>query len=149
MNRFIQLLEEKWDKGFWFGGQHREHICKIPSEPQETAFLTFPQNVPIDYYDPSFFNGLQPHLCKQIALQTVVLLPNIEDLFTKYADENLSNSVFQSKFANTVLAKYRLDDLEEINDSEKEWLENEDFKDIVSDDVESAMDINQQIIYKI
>jgi len=63
-------------------------------------------------------------------------------LFTKYADENLSNSVFQSKFANTVLAKYRLDDLEEINDSEKEWLENEDFKDIVSDDVESAMDIN-------
>jgi len=31
----------------------------------------------------------------------------------------------------------------EINDSEEEWLEDEDFEDIVSDDVESAMDINQ------
>jgi len=41
------------------------------------------------------------------------------------------------------LAKYRLDDLEEINDSEEEWLEDEDFEDIVSDDIESVMDINQ------
>jgi len=73
----------------------------------------------------------------------VALLPNIKDSFIKYADENLSNSVFQSKFADTVLAKYRLDDLEEINDSKKEWLEDEDFEDIVSNNVESAMDINQ------
>ena len=105
--------------------------------------MTLPQNVPIDYYDPSFFNGLQPHLHKQIALQMVALLPNIKDSFIKYADENLSNSVFQSKFADTVLAKYRLNDLEEINDSKKEWLEDEDFEDIVSNNVESAMDINQ------
>jgi len=73
----------------------------------------------------------------------VALLPNIKDSFIKYADENLSNSVFQSKFADTVLAKYRLNDLEEINDSKKEWLEDEDFEDIVSNNVESAMDINQ------
>ena len=137
------MLEEKRDEGFQFGGQHREYICKMFSEPQETVFSTLPQNVPIDYYDPSFFNGLQPHLCKQIALQMVALLPNIEDSFTKCTDENLSDSVFQSKFADAVLAKYRLDDLEEINDSEEEWLENEDFEDIVSGDVESAIDINQ------
>ena len=121
----------------------------MPSEPQKTVFSTFSQNVPIDYYNPSFFNRLQPYLHKQIALQIVVFLSNIEDLFTKCADENLSDSVFQSKFADTVLAKYRLDDLEEINDSEEEWLEDKDFKDIVSGDVESAMDINQQIVYKI
>jgi len=50
----------------------------------------------------------------------IAFLPNIEDLFKKCANENLSDSVFQSKFADTVLAKYRLDDLEEINDSEEE-----------------------------
>ena len=143
MNRFIQLLGEKRDEGFWFGGQCRERIYKMFSEPQETAFLTLPQNIPIDYYDPSFFNGLQPHLRKRIASQNIALLPNIEDSFTKCADENLSDSAFQLKFADAVLVKYRLDDLEEIDNSEEEWLEDEDFEDIVSDDIESAMDINQ------
>jgi len=37
-----------------------------------------------------------------------------------------------------------LDSLEEINDSEKEWIEDEDFEDIVPDNVEleSVIDIN-------
>jgi len=117
-------------------GQHREHVCKVPSKPQETAFPTLPQNVSIDYYDPNFFNRLQPHLCKQITSQTVALLPNIKESFTKYADENLSNSAFQSKFADAILVKYKLDSLEEINDSEEEWVEDENFEDIVPDDVE-------------
>ena len=144
MNRFIWLLEEKRDKGFWFGGQHRERVCKVPSEFQETAFPTLPQNVPIDYYDPNFFNRLQLHLHKWIASQTVALLPNIEESFTKYANENLSDFAFQSKFADAILVKYRLDSLEEINDSEKEWIEDEDFEDIVPDNVEleSVIDIN-------
>ncbi|KAJ3569004.1 hypothetical protein NP233_g5339 [Leucocoprinus birnbaumii] len=40
MNRFIRLLEEKRDEGFRFGGQRRERIRKVPSEPQETAFFS-------------------------------------------------------------------------------------------------------------
>jgi len=91
--------------------------------------------IPVSSMDSShtFINGL---------LQTIALLPNIEDLFTKCANENLSDSAFQSKFADAVLVKYRLDDLEEIDNSEEEWLEDEDFEDIVSNDIESAMDIN-------
>jgi len=116
--------------------QHSERVCKVPSEPQETAFPTLPQNVPIDYYDPNFFNRLQLHLCKQIASQTVALLPNIEESFTKYADENLSNSAFQSKFADAILVKYKLNSLEKINNSEEEWVEDKNFEDIVPDDVE-------------
>lgn len=135
MEKFIRLLEEKRDEDFRYDTKRRrkERIRKVPEHPTDTAFSALPLNMPIDYYDPAFFNARQPHLRKQIASDMVVLLPNIAETFTKSADERLSFDAFQKKYAKGVLAKYRRDDLEEF-DEEGDWIDDDEFDDDMATD---------------
>jgi len=54
----------------------------MSSEPQDIAFPTLPQGVPVDYYDPEFFSQLQSQLHCKIANKSIALLSDIEKTFT-------------------------------------------------------------------
>jgi len=100
------------------------------SEPQDTAFPTLPQGVPVDYYDPEFFSQLQPQLCHKIANKSIALLPGIEETFTYSQDEQLSDKAFMQKYGEDILARYKLDDLSnvEISADEEDFDETEEME---------------------
>jgi len=98
----------------------------MSSELQDTAFFTLPQEVPVDYYDPEFFSQLQPQLHHKIANKSIALLPDIEETFTYSQDEQLSNKAFMQKYSEEILARYKLDDLSNV-ESEEISADEEDF----------------------
>jgi len=98
----------------------------MPSEPQDTAFPTLPQGVPVDYYDPEFFSQLQPQLHYKIANKSIAFLPDIEETFTYSQDKQLSDKVFMQKYSEDILARYKLDDLSNV-ESKKISADEEDF----------------------
>lgn len=109
----------------------QERIRIFPENPVHTAFPLLPFNtVPLDYYDPAFFNSLQPGTRKKIAgpFPIVGLLPNASHSFghrpngLPHPDEKLGQKAFNAKYREQVLMQYRLDDLDDIDfvDSEEE-----------------------------
>jgi len=79
MERFIQLLDKKQKEEFCYTTtKHcQEYICWLAFQPQETLFTSLAQGLPLDYFDPIFFNNLQQFLCKKIAIHSIALLPDI------------------------------------------------------------------------
>jgi len=49
-----------------------------------------------------------------MAIFTVALLPNVKESFSSYPDECLSDSAFNQKYGNDILALYKFDDLDSI-----------------------------------
>ncbi|TEB22702.1 hypothetical protein FA13DRAFT_1595691, partial [Coprinellus micaceus] len=52
----------------------RERKRRVPSNQKDTSFPTLPQNMPIDYFDPDFYNSLEASLRARIAIPEVALL---------------------------------------------------------------------------
>ncbi len=49
----------------------RERVCVVPVDQQDSAFSALPEGMPIDYYDPAFFNQLQPRTRNRIAMRKI------------------------------------------------------------------------------
>lgn len=110
----------------------------MPPNQQNSAFQTLPDHaLPIDYYDPTFYNGLQPAVKRRIATQRVALLPVISDSFTQVGDELLDDEKFTEKWGELVFCNYVMP--EEVN-GEEEWLD--DDGDALFDGDEEMEDIN-------
>jgi len=98
----------------------------MSSELQDTVFPTLLQGVPVDYYDPEFFSQLQPQLCCKIANKSIALFPDIEKTFIYSQDEWLSDKAFMQKYGEEILARYKLNDLSDI-ESEEISVDEKDF----------------------
>ena len=87
--------------------------------------MVVPFGVPVDYFDPTFFNAQGLALRKKIAIPIVALLPNVKESFSSYPDEHLSDLAFNQKYGNDILALYKFDDLDNIEEAKKrgeiEW----------------------------
>jgi hypothetical protein len=125
----------------------RERPREVPEDPKPSDFTALPIGMPIDYFDPDFFNSLQPRLRYRITNTKVALLPDVDRSFFRDADEMLSDKQFNAKFGADVLAKYQLVEEGELEDiGEDEWLvddedgeEEEDTDDYdMSDDVDMS-----------
>jgi len=129
MEKFIWLLDKKREEEARYDYTKRrrqDRLRCMPSKPQGTAFPTLPQGVPINYYDPEFFSQLQPQLRHKIANKSIVLFSGIEETFTYSQDEQLSDKAFMQKYGEDILAKYKLDDLSNV-ESEEISADEEDF----------------------
>jgi len=61
----------------------------------------------IDYYDSIFFNAVE-------LPPSIALLPNIEEIVTYSQDERLGDAAFMRKYGKKTLARYRSNDLSDI-----------------------------------
>jgi len=118
MNRFIQLLDRKREENARYDYTKRRRQDRLHCMPSELQFSTLLQGVPIDYYDPDFSNRLQPQLCSKITNKSIALLPDIEQTFTHGQDERLGDKAFMHKYGEEVLARYKLDDLSDVESEE-------------------------------
>ena len=123
-NTFFHLLDKKREETIRQDRSRRwhEHIRVVSKDQQNSRFSVLPENLPIDYYSPDFFNALQPRIRSHVAIPEVALLPDVSQSFTWMADERISNDAFNKKYASTVLAKYELVDPEELGEeADDEW----------------------------
>jgi hypothetical protein len=99
----------------------RERLRLVPeSDQKDTAFPALPFNMPVDYFQPSVFNNLQPHLRHRTAVPQIALLPDTNFSFTQHPDELLADDDFNDKYGSEVLKSYKLDDLSFFGDEDEE-----------------------------
>lgn len=116
---------------------HRR-VRKLPKIPLPLDFKKAPKNLAIDFYDPSWFNQLQPAQKTLVAnTEAVAFLLNAAQSLTpvRHPDEKLGDNVFIGKYLDILKEPYKL------SDEEEEFVENE--KDSGSDtsiDLEAESD---------
>lgn len=87
--------------------------------------------MPIDYFDPGFFNQLQPRTRNRVAIHKVAFLPNVNQSLTWNAAERISDSVFTRKYGDAVFDQYQMvsdADMADYDgaDADDEWMADED-----------------------
>lgn len=104
--RFFRILDAKREREARLDPSRRwkERIRRVPAQPIESTFSSIPVSMPIDYFDPAFYNSLPPNLRMKAATNEIALLPNIEDTFTLTEDECLTDAAFTNKFRDVRLA---------------------------------------------
>jgi hypothetical protein len=132
---FIRRLEEIREESVRYSpkGRWRERVRCVPNTGQEVStFLKLPEKMPIDYFQPAFYNRLLPRLRFTIAQPSIIFLPDGQAPFAGTADEKLSEKRFNKKYGPTVLSRYDLA-------TEEDFADNED------DDDEDEMDLDDNL----
>ncbi|KAJ2916074.1 hypothetical protein MD484_g4343, partial [Candolleomyces efflorescens] len=124
VTRFLRILDAKREASARVDPDRRwkERVRQEPATVIPTAFPSIPKHMPVDYFDPNYFNHLPPKLRAKAAVYRVALLPEVEDSFSGCADEKLTDLAFDEIYAATVAAPYQMvDDIDLIlADSEEE-----------------------------
>jgi hypothetical protein len=137
VEEWIRLLDQKREEDTHQdpSKRWREHLRIVPDNQKDSEFLVHPTGMPIDYFDPGFYNRLQPHLRYSITTKKVSLLPDVTNSFGGNPDEKLSDAAFMKKYAESILAKYDLVDEGELEDAnEKDSITDHDDELIPYDD---------------
>ncbi|KAJ7580790.1 hypothetical protein C8J56DRAFT_896149 [Mycena floridula] len=75
-----------------------------------SRFREIPREMPIQYYDPTWFNHRPPQMRAKIAPKHIVaFVPGSSDFFSRNSDNKLSVSVLTEIYGNEVFEKYDLD----------------------------------------
>lgn len=132
-NRFFRRLNVEMIKEAQVNGKaSRRRVRRLPKEPRPSAFKRAPVNLPINFYDPTWFKSLSPAQ-KQIMVdgQNVALLPDARHslLPDRHPDEKLSNTRFTAKYLDILAEPYELSDGEGGDEDEIEDEEDEDEED--------------------
>lgn len=101
----------------------RERLRLVPEVRVDSGFTSLPLNVPIDYFNPEYFNQLQPQLRFKITNRQVALLPDPSQSFKGHTDEKLSDDKFMDKYQDEVHVLY---DLGNVENWDEDWLVDED-----------------------
>ena len=118
---FIRRLEEIREESVWYSpkGRWRECVHRVPDTNQEVStFLKLPEKMPIDYFQPAFYNRLLPRLRFTIAQPSIIFLPDGQAPFAGTANEELSEKRLNKKYGPTVLRRYNLVTEEDFADDE-------------------------------
>jgi hypothetical protein len=140
---WIRLLDKKREDDTRRDPSKRWHerVRMVPETQKDTEFLALPEGMPIDYFDPEFYNSLQPRLRDRIMSKKVSLLPDASNSFTGHPDEKLSDKQFMRKYAKSVSGKYNLVDKGELAgvDDEEDWIIDDD-EEMADNDEEEWVD---------
>ena len=141
---FIRRLDELREQSARYSSKKKwnERPRRVPSTGQNVStFLKLPENMPIDYFDPSFYNNLLPRLRFSIAEPYIVFLPDGQAPLAGVADETLTKNRFNKKYGPDVLSRYKLVTEDDFADEDDEDDEDEMDYDVEEDEVDNQDDI--------
>ena len=97
-------------------GGARPYHRHIPTISVDSPIESLPHDMPIDYFDATFFNGLQYNTQQLCADPSLIAIPENEmTWFTHSPDERLSDEVFTERYGVGILAKYKFVQTDEAN----------------------------------
>lgn len=144
---FLRVLDYKREESARNNKSQRwkERVRVVPTEQQDSLFRVLPEGMPVDYFDPIFFNQLQPKTRNRIAMAKVSLLPSMSQALTWNVEERMTDKAFTKKYGAEVFSQYEMvSDIDMEADADDEWAEDEDEEDedmpltIVADDADIA-----------
>ena len=146
VNQFIRLLDEvrKEDVRRDPTRRWRERLRKVPENQQETKMDALPLGMPIDYFDPDYFNGLQPRLRYRITNSQVALPPDIKKIFksrSKLNDQDITET-----YGSAILAKYEVvneEDLQAYDSDDEDDSDGQDDLSNLDDDHNEDFNMNE------
>jgi hypothetical protein len=112
--RFVRELDAERQRIVQFTGRWAERTRVIPAEGKPpSAFLRLPYDVPIDYYDPAFFNSLPPNIRRAIIGREarIALAPRSCDFFVQAENDpsrRLTDRVYMKTFGAAALMQYNI-----------------------------------------
>ncbi|KAJ3796507.1 hypothetical protein GGU11DRAFT_133361 [Lentinula aff. detonsa] len=97
-------------------GQRGDRIRKVPVPEINSQFTQMPKDVPIDFFDPDYFNNFFSVKERAHYAENGVALPSEEHCESTSIDiwKNLSEAEFMETYGNAVLAQYKVPTKEEI-----------------------------------
>ena len=97
-------------------GGSRQYRWLVPTVSINSPIETLPQNMPLNYFDPTFFNGLQYHTQQLCADPDMIAIPKDEETwFTHSMEERLSDEDFTELYGADVFTKYKFVQTDEAN----------------------------------
>ncbi|KJA19181.1 hypothetical protein HYPSUDRAFT_143997, partial [Hypholoma sublateritium FD-334 SS-4] len=137
-NRWVRILDrvrresvEQHPTRKW--RERRRIVPADTSRQEDSPFVSTPDNIPIDYFDPDFFNKLQPKTRNRVGMNQVAFLEDIEESFTWCANERISDKAFHKKYGTERLSLYHMVGDEDFNDADDEWNDDTQAEDDVAD----------------
>lgn len=113
--------------------ERRRIVPSDPSQQDDSPFVSTPDNMPIDYFEPDFFNKLQPKTRNRVATKQVAFLEDINRSFTWCPEERMSDKAFFKKYGKERLRLYDMVGDEEFDDADDEWYDDTQAEDDVAD----------------
>jgi len=101
---WVRCLEVKHiqDNKYRRGGARQYH-WHVPTISIDSSIKTLPQNMLLDFFDPTFFNGLQSHTQQLCADPETIAIPkNEESWFTHSIEERLCDEDFTEHYGTEV-----------------------------------------------
>lgn len=93
-------------------GGPRAYRRHVPAVAIDSPIKTLPQNMPLDYFDPTFFNGLE-YQTQQLCMDGLIAIPkDPKTWFTHSMEERLGDEDF-IEYHKDVLDKYIFVDTDE------------------------------------
>ncbi|TFK20877.1 hypothetical protein FA15DRAFT_561144, partial [Coprinopsis marcescibilis] len=115
---FICKLDKLCELAAQLQSQQHTDLCVVPpaNEQNISHYLAIPFGMPLDYFDPQFYNTIPHHMHAWAAVRSVTILPDPALSFTDHPDERLSDSAFNKKYLPGVLdSGYWFIDLDELD----------------------------------
>ncbi|KAJ7136300.1 hypothetical protein C8R43DRAFT_955776 [Mycena crocata] len=88
----------------------RRRVADTFGARKPSRFFEIPKGMPIQYYDPDWFNNRPPHARASLAPKLIVAFtPNSSDFFSRKDDNGLSVEALTAKYGAQVFGQYDLD----------------------------------------
>jgi hypothetical protein len=111
MERFIRVLDAVRREYMMdlTNGAWKERKRVMPPSPIQSRFWTLPTDVPIDYFDPTFYNRLHPKIQSKLLRSMIAFAPDldIDSMLLAKGEYALTSDVdFLLKYGTSVLSQY-------------------------------------------
>lgn len=145
MNKFVRRLDVGMEIADSITGKYSQrHSRLLPKTPVFSEFVSPPTQLPIDFYNPAWFNAFPPAQKEKIAnSKTVALLPDASESFlsTPHPSESLSGKKFNDKYYARLIKPYQLVQASQSDDEDLERTGNVDVREEIIDDAEDGIDL--------
>ncbi|PPQ99841.1 hypothetical protein CVT24_009635 [Panaeolus cyanescens] len=129
----VRWIDEQIEKTAKMGGRMRSNrrvrVIPPPQDQNPTRFPTLPRNMPIDYFDPVYFNTEIPlSLRPQVADKTQLAFAHDANI-TFVEASRLSDAELMKRYGKDVVTKYTFLDegyLGADEENEAEWLQDDE-----------------------
>lgn len=140
--KFFRRLDAAMLKADGFKGKRVQRRKRLPPKPpQDTIFPKPPKGLPLDFYDPDWFNDLLPQQKLEFAdTRKVAFLPDADKslMGKQLAIEKLSDKQFVNKFFDQISKPYDLTHEIENFDEDDGETDNEDDESFAGEEIDLA-----------
>lgn len=146
-NKFMRRYDALMARSSTISGKTPQgRVRKLPKVPQLSQFKSPPVQLPLDFYDPQWYNGLSATQKEKLVKHTqVALLPDAAKSFIPaphtHPDEKISGQKFNAKYHERLSMPYIINTCEDESEGDAEGPVARGDQGIHEEDMEDSIDL--------